>query len=128
MYEKDKLTVSQLFVEIYKNFNVSDQRENMKKLPKDELYYLLDTCIDSHDEDDLTVCQNFSPFADEIKNILSIHDNSILGNSSSLTDLDYKSITNRIYDNRVTENGDPLPKIYTKDEVRELKLNKIFDK
>lgn len=121
MYEKDKLTVSQLFVEIYRNFNVSDQIENMKKLSKDELYYLLDTCIDSHDEDDLTVCQNFSPFVVEIENILEIH-NGLTENT------DLNIIKERIHDNRVTETGVPLPKIYTKDEVRDLKLNKIFDK
>jgi hypothetical protein len=29
---------------------------------------------------------------------------------------------------KVTESGEYLPEVFTKDQVRELKLNKIFDK
>jgi len=123
MYEKNELIVSQLFVEIYKNFNVSDQREKMKELSKSELYFLLETCIDNHDEEDLTVCQNFSPFIYEIKNILKIHNGSLPNED---TDLNF--FKERLNNNRVTDNGESLPKLYTKDEVRDLKLNKIFDK
>ena len=123
MYEKDEIKVSQLFVDIYRNFNVSDQRERMKELSKSELYFLLETCIDAHDEDDLTVCQNFSPFVDEIKNILNIHNGSL-----STEDIDLKIFKEGIYNKIVTETSQTLPKVYTKDEVRDLKLNKIFDK
>ncbi len=72
MYEKDTIKISEKFLEIYRNFNVSDQRDNMKQLSKEELYLLLDTCVDSHDEDDLMVCLNFSTYSNELKEILRI--------------------------------------------------------
>lgn len=126
MFEKDTIKVSQKFIEIYRNFNVSDQREKMNELSKEELYLLLDSCIDRHDEADTTVTLNFSPFYNELKEILKIQsgeevDNDIL--SKLQKDTDY-----RLSSNRVSESGEELPSIYTRDEVRDLKLNKIFDK
>ena len=38
----------------------------------DQLYLLLDSCIDLHDEDDTTVTLNFSPFYNELKEILKM--------------------------------------------------------
>jgi hypothetical protein len=122
MHNKE-IKVSQLFVDIYRNFNVSDQREKIKELSKKELYFLLETCIDNHDENDLTVFHNFSPFSNEITNILNIHNNSL-----SNVDPDFETIKEKIYYDRVTETGESLPKVYTKYEVRDLKLNKILDK
>lgn len=126
MYEKDTITISDKFLEIYRNFNVSDQRDNMSKLSKEELYLLLDTCVDSHDEDDPMVCLNFSTYSDELKEILKIQsgddiDNQVLKNLQEKTD-------HRLSSSRVLENGDKLPNPYTREEVRDLKLNKIFDK
>jgi hypothetical protein len=126
MYEKDTIKVSQKFIEIYRNFNVSDQREKMNELSKEELYLLLDSCVDNHDEDDTTVTLNFSPFYNELKDILKIQsgdevDNNILKELQKSTDF-------RLSSDRVSESGDKLPSTYTRDQVRELKLNKIFDK
>lgn len=120
MYEKDTITISENFLEIYRNFNVSDQRDNMSKLSKEELYLLLDTCVDSHDEDDPMVCLNFSPYSVELKEILKIQ-SGVLKNLQEKTDF-------RLSSTRVLENGDKLPNPYTREEVRDLKLNKIFDK
>jgi hypothetical protein len=126
MYEKNTIKVSQKFIEIYRNFNVSDQREKMNELSKEELYLLLDSCVDNHDEDDTTVTLNFSPFYNELKDILKIQsgdevDNNILKELQKSTDF-------RLSSDRVSESGDKLPSTYTRDQVRELKLNKIFDK
>jgi len=126
MYEKDTITISEKFLEIYRNFNVSDQRDKMKELSKEELYLLLDTCVDEHDEDDPTVTLNFSPYSTELKEILKIQsgddvDNQVLKNLQEKTDF-------RLSSTRVLKNGDKLPDTYTRDEVRDLKLNKIFDK
>jgi hypothetical protein len=126
MYEKDTIKVSQKFIEIYRNFNVSDQREKMNELSKEELYLLLDSCVDNHDEDDTTVTLNFSPFHNELKDILKIQsgdevDNNILKELQKSTDF-------RLSSDRVSESGEKLPSTYTRDQVRELKLNKIFDK
>jgi len=123
---KNEFKVSQLFVDIFHYFNVYDQRDRMKNLSREELYLLLDTCIDSHDEDDLTVCQNFSPYMSELKQILEIQNgsetqNSELKNLIEVTDTLLKC-------EKITESGEYLPEVFTKEEVRELKLNKIFDK
>jgi hypothetical protein len=126
MYEKDTIKVSQKFIEIYRNFNVSDQREKMNELSKEELYLLLDSCVDNHDEDDTTVTLNFSPFYNELKDILKIQsgdevDNTILKELQKSTDF-------RLSSDRISDCGEKLPSTYTRDQVRELKLNKIFDK
>jgi len=123
---KNEFKVSQLFVDIFQYFNVYDQRDRMKNLSRDELYLLLDTCVDSHDEDDSTVCQNFSPYMSELKQILEIQ------NGSESTDSDLKELIKLtdpiLKSEKVTESGEHLPEVFTKVQVRELKLNKIFDK
>ena len=48
-------------------------------------------------------------------------DNDILSKLQKATDY-------RLSSDRVSESGEKLPSIYTRDEVRDLKLNKIFDK
>lgn len=123
---KNEFKVSQLFVDIFQYFNVYDQRDRMKNLSREELYLLLDTCVDSHDEDDSTVCQNFSPYMSELKQILEIQ------NGSEPTDSDLKELIKLtdpfLKSEKVTESGEYLPEVFTKVQVRELKLNKIFDK
>lgn len=119
------ITVSELFLEIYRNFNVSNQIDKMKLITKEELYLLLDACIDRHDEDDVTVQLNFSPFVEEIKEILKIHsgedtDDKVLKN--------LQEISQALICELKTQSGEDLPDPYTKEEVRDLKLNKIFDK
>ena len=123
---KNEFKVSQLFVDIFQHFNVYDQRDRMKNLSRIELYLLLDTCVDAHDEDDSTVCQNFSPYMNEIKDILGIQ------NGYEPTDSDLKELIKLtdpvLKSEKITESGEYLQEVFTKEEVRELKLNKIFDK
>jgi hypothetical protein len=124
---KNEFKVSQLFVDIFQYFNVYDQRDRMKNLSKIELYLLLDRCVDAHDEDDATVCQNFSPYMNEIKQLLEIQN----GNETQDSDLkELIKLTNDPFlkSEKITESGEYLPEIFTKVQVRELKLNKIFDK
>ena len=120
------ITVSELFLEIYRNFNVSNQIDKMKLITKEELYLLLDACIDRHDEDDSTVQLNFSPFVEEIKEILKIQ------SGEDADDKILKNLQDRISQTLIcelkTKSGEYLPDPYTKEEVRDLKLNKIFDK
>jgi hypothetical protein len=47
-----KIAVTDLFVEIYENFNVSSQIDKMMKLSDRELYLLLTLCLDKHVEED----------------------------------------------------------------------------
>ena len=123
--KESDITVSELFLEIYRNFNVSNQIDKMNLLTNVELYLLLVACIDRHDEDDITVQLNFSQFVDEIKEILKIH-------SGEPDDKILKNLQDRISQTLVcelkTQTGEDLPEPYTKEEVRDLKINKIFDK
>jgi len=124
--KESNITVSELFLEIYRNFNVSNQIDKMNLLTKEELYLLLDACIDRHDEDDSTVQLNFSPFVEEIKEILKIQ------SGEDADDKVLKNLQDRISQTLIcelkTQSGEDLPDPYTKEEVRDLKLNKIFDK
>ena len=60
--KEKKIAVSDLFNEIYINFNVSSQVENMKRLEKRELYLLLTLALDKHSDEDPVVVNNFQPF------------------------------------------------------------------
>jgi hypothetical protein len=125
MANNDSIKVSHNFIEIYRNFNVSDQREKMNELSKAELYLLLDSCIDNHDDEDSTVQLNFSPFMNELKEILNLQSGEV--SNPILEDLQNKAGL-KISNIRISENGDNLPEPYTREQVRDLKINKIFDK
>ena len=118
-----KLNISPEFIEIFRLFNVSDQRDKMKSLDRKELYYLLLCCMDNHNEDDPTVIVNYSDFELEINEILEFQES--------------EKTTNQYLLELVTETGDEwvsttvsepeLPTPYTKEEVRDLKLRGILD-
>ena len=102
---------SELLIDIYKMFNVNDQRERMKQLTKKELYYLLLCCM--------TVITNFSEFENEIDDILLLQENEKT-NNPILQELINETNSTWI---EVIE----LPKPYTLDEIRELKLSNILE-
>jgi hypothetical protein len=115
--EDNKILVSDLFFEIFKNFNVDDQTEKMINLPEDELYLLLDSCVESHDSDDKIVILNFMKFKNELELINEAYSNT--------NNFELISKLNKV---RVNSNGDYLPETYTKNQVREIRLNKLFEK
>jgi hypothetical protein len=120
-----KLTVSNEFVSIYKNFNVLDQIDNMKKLTKNELYLLLTFCLDKHSDEDPVVIHNLLPFKEECMMIFDIQDdkevdNEYIKNLVEITDDKYID-TDVIVDTY----GDKLPEPLTKEEVRDAKINII---
>ena len=110
---------SELLIDIYKMFNVNDQRERMKQLTKKELYYLLLCCMDQHNEELPTVITNFSEFENEIDDILLLQENEKT-NNPILQELINETNSTWI---EVIE----LPKPYTLDEIRELKLSNILE-
>ncbi len=122
----EEFKVSDNFLNIFRNFNVSDQRKNMSLLTREELFILLDTCIDLHDENDPIVELNFSPFIEEIKNLLTIQSEEI-SDDKILSSLQ-KRYGHRLIYERKTINGDDFPSPYNKDEVRNLKINNLFEK
>jgi hypothetical protein len=120
-----KLTVSNEFVSIYKNFNVLDQIDNMKKLTKNELYLLLTFCLDKHSDEDPVVIHNLLPFKEECMVIFDIQDdrevdNEYIKNLVEITDDKYIDT-----DVIVDTDGNKLPGPLTKEEVREAKINII---
>lgn len=117
-----KIVLSNEFISAYKNFNVFNVSNEISNLPKKELYLLLICCFDHHDSDDSTVAENYSKYEIEITEILNLQDNKKTSNEFLLeliTETDSPTIETHKID---------LPKIYTKNEVRELKLTKILDK
>lgn len=117
-----KISISEDFKKAYKNFNVFNVSKDISNISKKELYLLLICCFDNHDSDDSMVLENYSNYELEIEEILDLQDNKKTSNSF-LLELILDTQSNTI-DTHMIE----LPKIYTKEEVRELKLNKILDK
>lgn len=122
---ENKVTVSKKFVEVFKNFNVNDQIEEIKKLSKKEIYLLLAHCLDLHDENISTVKMNFQPFREEVMEIYDIQDDKETKNTILLEII---SETNDKYidtSNLICEDGTELPTPYTKEELREVKISLI---
>ena len=126
MEEKEKnITISNEFVDIYKNFNVVSQVDNMNKLSKRELYLLLTVCIDKFSDDDPVIKYNFQPFRTEVMEIFDVQDDKD-PISQYLIELIEESGDKYIEtDNIVDDKGDKLPDPLTKEEVRDAKINII---
>lgn len=121
MDKQSTISVSDLFLDIYRLFNVSDQRVRMKQLEKKELYYLLICAMDNHNEDDPIVIVNFSDFELEIKEILEFQEAEKTQNEYLL------ELVKETEDAWISTTGVELPTPYTRDEVRDLKLGGILD-
>ena len=129
---ENKIKVSDKFVEIYKNFNVVSQIENMRTLSKKELYLLLLICFDKHSDEDPVSIFNFSSFKDEALLLFDVMDDKdTLGRSDDyiIKELIEESGDKYIEtDNIIDFNGNPLPKVLSKDEVRDAKIDIINEK
>jgi hypothetical protein len=119
------MKVSNEFVEIYKNFNVFNQVENMKRLEKLELYLLLTFCLDRHQEEDKVVIHNLKPFKEECMLIYDLQDDKEIDNPymKELVELTGDKYINT--DTIVDSDGNKLPEPLTKEEVRDAKINII---
>jgi hypothetical protein len=121
----EKIIVTDDFVEIFQNFNVFSQINKMKKLSRRELYLLLVACLDKHDDTIEIVNLNFSAFKKEIIRIYNIQDDK---NPSNQTLRKLSKETGDKYietANIVSQYGKPLPKPYSKTEIRDVKINYI---
>ena len=119
------LVVSDEFFEIFKNFNVVTQVEEMKNLSKRELYLLLTVCLDKFSDEDPVVNFNFQPFKEEVMEIFDVQDDK---DSTNQTLLDLISESGDKYietDYIVGNKGEKLPEPLTKEEVRDAKINII---
>jgi hypothetical protein len=120
-----ELIVSDEFINIYKNFNVIDQIENMKKLSKKELFLLLILSLDKHSDEDTVVIHNLQPFKEECMLIFDLQDDKEVDNEyiKELVELTHDKYIDT--DILIDKNGGELPEPLTKEEVRDAKINII---
>lgn len=123
-----KISVSDEFIDIYVNFNVSSQVDKMQKLTKRELYLLLVLCLDFHSDEDPVCINNYKLFKDEIIEINDIQDDKETSNpilKSLIEETGDKYID---VDNLVDLLENKLPQPLEKGEVRDAKIHNILDK
>jgi len=120
-----ELIVSDEFINIYKNLNVIDQIENMKKLSKKELFLLLILSLDKHSDEDTVVIHNLQPFKEECMLIFDLQDDKEVDNEyiKELVELTHDKYIDT--DILIDKNGGELPEPLTKEEVRDAKINII---
>lgn len=121
--EDKKLVVSNEFVEVFMNFNVSNQIENVNKLSEKEKYLLLLCCLDKHEDSIPTVKFNFQPFKSEVMELFDLQDDKVPTNQIII---DLMSETGDQYIDTsviVMMDGEQLPKTYTTSEVRNKKIS-----
>lgn len=127
----EKIKVSDLFVDIYKNFNVVSQSKKMKLLDRKELLLLLTLAIDSFSEENVVVIDNFREFKDELDLIYNLQ------NDDAVTDADILFLSDKtgekyIDTTSITDlSGSSMPKPLTEEEAtvarREASITQIFD-
>ena len=120
-----KIVVSDLFVDIYTNFNVCSQVERMKTLTKKELYLLIILALDKQDDNDPVVLHNFLAFEDIGDDIFEIQEDRGFVNDDLkqlIEETGDKYITTK---NVIDSKGNQLPEPLSKVEVRDAKINII---
>ena len=122
-----KVVVSEDFVNIYKNFNVINQVENMKTLTERELYLLLTVCLDKHDDELPVVKYNFQPFKDQVMEIFDIQDDKETTNKILQCLIDETGSQYIETSDIVNSKDEKLPEPYTKEEIRDVKISLIGD-
>lgn len=123
--EVKNVTVSDLFVKIYENFNVVDQVENMNNLSEEELYLLLVYVLDRHSDEDPVVVHNLQPFKEKVMEIYELQDDKET-NNTVLLELVEKTGDKYIETDYVVDGSDnKLKDPLTKEEVREAKIDII---
>lgn len=125
--KKKTIAVSDLFKEIYINFNVFGLEDKMKKLDKRELYLLLTLAIDMHSDENTAVVNNFQPFKDEVMEIYELQDDKETNNQVLLDLIEETGDKYIETENIVDSEGNKLRKPYTKQEARQARIDIISD-
>lgn len=123
--EAKNVTVSDLFVKIYENFNVVDQVENMNNLSEEELYLLLVYVLDRHSDEDPVVIHNLATFKDKVMEIYDIQDDKETTNTVLLELIEKTGDKYIETDYILNISGEKLREPLTKTEVREAKIDII---
>jgi len=122
--EKEKIiVVSDLYKEIYTNFNVCPQVESMKNLDRRELYLLLTFALDKHSDEDPVVVHNFQPFKDEVMEIYDIQDDKETTNEVLLALIEETGDKYIETDYIRNTSGEKLREPLSKTEVRDAKID-----
>lgn len=122
-----KIEVSDNFVEIYKNFNVSSQSDKMEKLSKKELYLLLLLCVEKHSDEDPVCINNYKNYPTELQELMSLQDSQDVNNDIIIQfseETNDKTINTDIL---VDSKGNKLPEPMKKNEVRDAKIHNVLD-
>lgn len=118
------IKISEKMYNVYRLLNVTNQIEEMKSLSKKELYLLLILSLDKFSEDDQTYVSNILPFKDEVMEIFDIQDGKKTSNQE-LKDLITETEDEYIDTDVILYNDEKLPEPYTKEEVRDKRINII---
>ncbi len=122
-----EIKVTNDFINIYRNFNVKDVSNEMKNLSEKELYLLLTLCLDKHSDDNSTVLHNFQPFREQVMEIYDIQDDKETTNPFLKILVEESGDKYIETDDIVDEMGNKLPEPYTKEELRDIKIDLIND-
>ena len=120
-----KIVVSDIFLDIYTNFNVCSQVEKMKNLTKKELYLLIILALDKHDDNDPVVLHNFLPFESIGDDIFEIQEDKGVVNDDLKQLIDETGDKYISTKNVIDSKGKALPEPLSKVEVRDAKINII---
>ena len=120
-----KIVVSDLFVDIYTNFNVFSQVEKMNTLTKKELYLLILLALDKHDDNDPVVLHNFLPFESIGDDIFEIQEDKGVVNDDLKLLIDETGDKYISTKNVIDSKGKALTEPLSKVEVRDAKINII---
>jgi hypothetical protein len=123
-----KVVVSDLFMDCYKHFNVYSQVERMNELSERELYLLLILCLDKHDDENTVVKHNFIPFEKQIMEIFDVQDDKEVTNQVLLELVKETGDTYIETENIVDVEGNKVSEVFTKDEVRDIRIDLIDEK
>ena len=120
-----KIVVSDIFVDIYTNFNVCSQVEKMNTLTKKELYLLILLALDKHDDNDPVVLHNFLPFESIGDDIFEIQEDKGVVNDDLKLLIDETGDKYISTKNVIDSKGKALTEPLSKVEVRDAKINII---
>ncbi len=131
-----EIVISDMFLDIYKNFNVCNQSDKIKQLSRKEILLLLILASDSFLEESTIVIDNFRDFKNELQ---IIHDSlpDISDDKMEITDVDIISLGDQTGDKFVDTTkivdiqGNKLPKPLSEEEAlikrREIGINTIIN-
>lgn len=120
-----EIKVSDEFVKTFRNLNVINVTEEIKKLDVKEKYLLLLLCLDVFESEDPVVRHNILPFESEVMEIFDLQDDKETTNPVLISLI--KETEDKYIDTDAirTSLGEKLPKPLTKQEVREEKIKII---